>query len=246
MLTRDEQFQAYPPDDSLGKVVIHAYREMLNYLFLSTLAVVAILIILIFFPSAISVLSGSGSLFRPSVFLLVAIAGALGAFFSALLRLYELKNLPAALYQNGLAFRGLSLFIYTLTPALIGCIAASILYLVFQAGLLQDGLFPAIACTPADGKCPGLGALLDGYGPKAPADYAKAILWGFVAGFAERLVPDLLDNFAQSDALKGSSSNRGDSSPVTEQDNKNPGPTTPTVVSQNAPNIASRAAANGE
>ena len=206
MPAQDGQSQVDTPNDPVGRVIVDAYRQVLDYLFFSTAAVVAALIVLIFFPGLIYASFGWKS--APiSIFLLVIMAGTLGAFFSALLRLYEVKNLPAVLYEGAVSLDRGSLFIYTLTPALIGGIAAAILYLVFQSGLLQGSPFPAMGCPDAgrpaaENSCVGLGALLGSYGPKTPADFARAILWGFIAGFAERLVPDLLGNLAQSDALK--------------------------------------------
>jgi hypothetical protein len=41
-------------------------------------------------------------------------------------------------------------------------------------------------------------------------DYAKSIVWGFIAGFAERLVPDTLESLSRS-AQKGNSGNGGGS-----------------------------------
>ena len=36
------------------------------------------------------------------------------------------------------------------------------------------------------------------WGPDAAQDYAKVLVWGFVAGFAERFVPDTLQRLVQS------------------------------------------------
>jgi hypothetical protein len=38
---------------------------------------------------------------------------------------------------------------------------------------------------------------MQSYGPAQASDYAKALLWGFVAGFSERLIPDALQTFAK-------------------------------------------------
>ena len=52
-------------------------------------------------------------------------------------------------------------------------------------------LFPTIDCL--DGKtCSDITELMRNYVPKGPPDYGKALVWAFVAGFSERLVPDLL------------------------------------------------------
>jgi hypothetical protein len=65
----------------------------------------------------------------------------------------------------------------TLTP-LTGAIFAALIYLMFLGGLLKGALFPTITSltSPVEGQ--NLGLLL---------------IWAFVAGFAERLVPDALD-----------------------------------------------------
>jgi hypothetical protein len=39
--------------------------------------------------------------------------------------------------------------------------------------------------------------------PALPAIAVKALFWSFVAGFAERLVPGFLENFADSASRKG-------------------------------------------
>lgn len=249
MSVLNDQSPAPPASDVPSRVVLDAYRQVLNYLFLATLAVAGGLVVLIFFPGLIFMMFHQT--WPPlSIFPLVILAGTLGAFFSALLRLYEIKNLPAVLYEGGLHLNGLSLFIYALTPALIGAIAAAILYLIFLSGLLQGTPFPQIGCAGGEGQCSSLSALLGTYGPKGSADFAKAILWGFVAGFAERLVPDLLENFAQSDALKKAGLNGDEDADGADKAGgksgaPRPDPTPdPEVAGGIAPGVASRGVAN--
>ena len=39
------------------------------------------------------------------------------------------------------------------------------------------------------------------YWPSSPEDYGKALVWSFIAGFSERLVPDVLQRVAAKDRL---------------------------------------------
>lgn len=67
---------------------------------------------------------------------------------------------------------------------------AVILYLVFAANLFQASVFPSIK-TP-DTTTPNFWAFITATYPKIGVDWAKVLVWSFLAGFAERLVPDLL------------------------------------------------------
>jgi hypothetical protein len=164
---------------------------MLVFLFLGASAFIVILVILIFVPYALQTKQGSPI----PIFLVVVIAGTVGAFFSSLQRLYEFKQLPQILYDRQLGSEYGSLFVYSLIPAVVGGIAAAVLYLIFAGGMLSGALFPSFTCKQGD--CADFSTLLFDYGPTQAVDYSKAILWGFVAGFAERTVPNLLSHFVQ-------------------------------------------------
>ena len=119
---------------------------MLVWLFVGTLAVVGGMLAMIL-PFYVSYLYGNGSVPEPSIFLIAALCGALGAFCSALIRLYNFTDLPKAIMSDQL--RGLNdihLFVYSLVPAAVGAIAAAALYLIFAAGILQGALFPHFSC----------------------------------------------------------------------------------------------------
>jgi hypothetical protein len=106
--------------------------------------------------------------------IIVLLMGALGGFFSVQKRIEDIPTdqdpiLTMFQLQNGR-------FSVRLAP-LTGAICALILFLIFQAGLLTGAAFPDMA------KIPG-----------AASEYGKLLVWSFIAGFAERFVPDTLDN----------------------------------------------------
>lgn len=103
----------------------------------------------------------------------VLLMGALGGFFSVQRRIETIPSeqdpiLTMFQLQNGR-------FSVRLAP-LTGAICALILLLIFQAELVTGAAFPNI------GKL------------SAAEEYGKLLVWSFIAGFAERFVPDTLDN----------------------------------------------------
>jgi hypothetical protein len=212
-----------PPGEAtnatLGPQVLEAYKQMLVSLFLATLVIslVTIAITLSFYMAhketlveVPSPLVPDAKVFSagrtdPPLMIILIFAGALGAFFSSLMRLYDFADLPKALIEPGLGrLPSGYLLIYSLVPSVVGAIAATVLYITFAAGLLEGALFPKFACKFVDqaGKalapeaCHTFGTTISDFGPQSAADYAKALIWAFIAGFAERLVPDALQSFA--------------------------------------------------
>lgn len=103
----------------------------------------------------------------------VLLMGALGGFFSVQRRIENIPSdqdpiLTMFQLQNGR-------FSVHLAP-LTGAICALVLYLIFQAGLFKGAAFPDVGQLPA------------------PEEYGKLLVWSFIAGFAERFIPDTLDN----------------------------------------------------
>jgi hypothetical protein len=76
-------------------------------------------------------------------------------------------------------------------PAVNGAIFAILFYMIILGGLVQGDLFPQVQ-NLQDAEGIKLSALLEHGNPLSFADYAKLIVWSFLAGFAERLVPDTL------------------------------------------------------
>ncbi len=167
----------------------------------------------------------------------VGLNGALGGFVSALQRIQTPPRDGNPIYNLSLLFYGsYSVFIAPIT----GAIFATILYLIFTAGMLGGSFFPEIYTPPGDytatasvplvtgsqtagaSEAPpvtdgqpssgeaqddathpvsksvpqrGLNAFdfLAKTGPGNGKHFALLLVWCFIAGFAERFVPDALD-----------------------------------------------------
>jgi hypothetical protein len=178
--------------------LLAVYKQMLLSLFIATLVIAAILILMLL-PFFISYAKGDTKALDPPLLIVVQLAGALGAFFSALIRLYNFQDLPKALVARELeGLPRLHLLVYSLVPAIVGAIAATVIHMLFASGLLQGDFFPIFKCEKGDNLCTSFGSLIADWGPAQAKDYAKDIVWGFVAGFAERLVPDTLQSLSRS------------------------------------------------
>jgi hypothetical protein len=84
-------------------------------------------------------------------------------------------------------------------PAINGAIFAVVLYLLIAAGLVSGDIFPKIGVSPKDSSGTEGTVLLEFLKlakPVSSTDFAKLLVWSFVAGFAERFVPDTLTRFA--------------------------------------------------
>jgi hypothetical protein len=174
----------------------------------------------------------------------VTFAGIVGGCVSMLQRIQSAPSEGDALFNlaaltNG--WRGLSL------SPLYGGIFASLLFILFAAGMLKGSVFPEIQTVkkpeitqtapnteqapPADPAAAGpAGAeskensaqnpsrlpnpddnqvlkvkdFLNETGPRDGVAFALLIIWSFIAGFAERLVPDTLNRLvAKNEALQG-------------------------------------------
>ena len=175
----------------------------------------------------------------------VVFFGVLGGCVSMLQRIQSVPTEGDALFNvaaitNG--WRGLSL------SPLYGGIFATLLFIMFAAGILQGAVFPKIetaagseilvnvqdtakatpantppatdansqatpavspspTSTPSDTQKAGVLQLKDFLtktGPKEGASFALLMIWSFIAGFAERLVPDTLNRLvAKNEAIQG-------------------------------------------
>ncbi len=118
----------------------------------------------------------------------VFFAGLLGGFVSIQQRLptiglNELKELSN------------SWFSILLIP-INGGIFALVLMLMFLSGILQGSLFPTYthSAIAHDNLVHSFANWLDTTFPQKGPDIAKLLFWSFVAGFSERLVPQIIRN----------------------------------------------------
>lgn len=131
----------------------------------------------------------------------VVFAGMTGAFVSMQQRIQTAPNQGDPLYNLSTLTHGW--FGIFLSP-LSGAIFALILYMFFAGGLLNGGIFPFFK-TDISNKIIPLAEFLQTTGPNAGFDYAKLLVWSFIAGFAERFVPDKLNklvNIAETEKPK--------------------------------------------
>ena len=81
---------------------------------------------------------------------------------------------------------------------LSGAIFACALYWLFLSGLMTGGLFPTFGPFDKHGKS-GLDwatFVLQESSPETSVAYGKLLVWSFIAGFAERFVPNVIDRLA--------------------------------------------------
>ena len=161
----------------------------------------------------------------------VALAGIVGGCVSMLQRIQSAPTEGDALFNlaaltNG--WRGVSL------SPLYGAIFACLLFVLFAAGILEGSVFPKIetvgsektqpaatatvtapanaaapVATPTPNETQKVGVLqvkdfLKETGPKDGVSFALLMIWSFIAGFAERRVPDTLNRLvAKTEAIQG-------------------------------------------
>ncbi len=146
--------------------VLSIYKQMLVSLFIATLTVMGILLATIMPFFVRYYFLGQENAHSPPLLPVVALAGALGAFFSILMRLYNFEDLPKVLVSSELdGLPTAYLVIYSLVPAVVGAIAAAVLYMLFASQLLQSDLFPKFACKKGD--CNSFAMLIGEWSPES-------------------------------------------------------------------------------
>jgi hypothetical protein len=126
----------------------------------------------------------------PQPIAFVLFAGALGATFSAQRRIQTAGGSRSTLIS--LMRSGSTRLSVQIAP-IIGGLSAMILAFLFASGLLSGALFPkvSIISKPPDGL-----PLFLPLNSVNDISFTMLMVWSFVAGFAERLIPDALDRLA--------------------------------------------------
>ena len=76
-------------------------------------------------------------------------------------------------------------------PPVIGGILSMVIYLLFVSHIISGELFPEIVNDTK--KIPENFTAIFAQHAKDPSDYAKLLFWGFVAGFNEKYVTNVID-----------------------------------------------------
>ena len=120
----------------------------------------------------------------------VFICGIIGGFVSIQQRVKNISDEELGLLCG-------SWFQILLVP-IFGAVFSLVLYCIFLSGLLNSNIFPVffIPSPPSTGPDDEfIVEVLQKTYPLTGPDLAKLVFWSFAAGFAERLVPQIVSNF---------------------------------------------------
>jgi hypothetical protein len=167
------------------EIALGLLMRALTWTYFKLILVPAIVVVTFLLSSNISILQKdiAGAIALLSC---CAIAGATGSLVSALLRIDAIpENLATARSLTVLRYSE-SIWVVPLT----GFIFAILLVLILAGQVVTGPLFPTFPIPPTD---------FDSYFREAftPLNVARFLGWSFIAGFAERLMPDVIDRLAR-------------------------------------------------
>jgi len=131
---------------------------------------------------------------------LIFIAGTVGGVVNSFRRIQKLSGNRTG-SENSMTARLITIQIYV--SPFVGGVFAIVLYGVFMSGFVQGTFFPSFAHGEDKFDAFRNFAALDM--PASNADVAKALVWAFIAGFSEGLVPNFITKLARETDAKNQS-----------------------------------------
>jgi hypothetical protein len=223
----DDDYAAYladkPADPADPMTTVAAMRaellaliDRLNYLYTATaskerirnrlsfwLSVVTVGAILLISHQMRSVMHAGSTDHASHTLSFAALAGLLGGFVSVQQRLQSASDVDPLFKRLSMSAGFWNIVI---VAPISGVVFAVVLYAIFAAGVVNGSVFPVIYTGGENrGAAPhmiDLATFLRSAGPATGADLAKLTVWSFIAGFAERFVPDVLSRLASSNVAK--------------------------------------------
>lgn len=124
---------------------------------------------------------------------LIFIAGTVGGVVNSFRRLQKLSLSQTRKYSP---MTGWLIMIQIYVSPFVGGVFAIVLYLIFMSGLVKGALFPAFN-TANEQAFTTFAEFAANTMPNTNADMAKAIVWGFIAGFSEGMVPNFISKITK-------------------------------------------------
>jgi hypothetical protein len=128
------------------------------------------------------------------IFQLMVLGGAAGGTMSLIQRVQALPEADPLLFR----LSGTTTIIQSLIiPPLTGAMFAGFLFFMFASKVVEGVTFPNIVVPPATPNGIDFSTFLFTAKPDSGKSFALAIVWAFVAGFAERFVPDTINRLTR-------------------------------------------------
>lgn len=183
----EQQANAAYTRELIIKVSVNLFRALLALLIFGGVATLLIQInalprLFAYVTSSETVPEPVGSVALPSVL----VCGVIGGFVSLQRRLKDLTLQDLELLANSK--------VYLMLAPMVGGVLAMVLYLIFLSGLLRGDMFPEFSPVQTDVTV-GFPTIFEQYGKHGFSDYAKLLVWAFIAGFSEKFVTNVLGRF---------------------------------------------------
>jgi len=149
-----------------------------------TILIVLLSVVLTYWSSAVA-LAASWTNFSLPFLMSIVVPGIVGGLISTVQRIQVAhfdKNADLDLAQLERGNSGIYL------SPFLGGVFALVLFFLFAGGFVMGDLFPKVTVDSL---------LVSGIESLEYKDMAKIVIWSFLAGFAEKLVPDRLQQIAQ-------------------------------------------------